>query len=162
VFSSQQAPLWPSAEDVQKLEQQLGLMPSPGHESGAGVLIVPGLVVSDAAELEARVEAFFAKQHQSVNANDHQSVNHGHDHGHDDHDDHDYDHGILLSSAPVFLPYVHFIPLRADLVDLPGKLDFVLRHDAWAQRIAEAGAHLAKEVYSKFQNERNDSKYILK
>lgn len=47
----------------------------------------------------------------------------------------------------VFVPYEHYIPVRADMKDFLDKLHFVHQNDAWAQKIAERGRARALEVY---------------
>eukprot|EP00392_Amoebophrya_sp_AT5.2_P004847 g4856.t1 len=46
----------------------------------------------------------------------------------------------------IFQPYEHYIPLRRDMKDFYEKLNFIVEHDAWAEKIAERGRNLALEV----------------
>lgn len=71
---------------------------------------------------------------------------------------------LLISNCdfwfrPLLVPYEHYVPVQYDLSDLREKIDWVLAHDADAQRIAEgamafARAHLSAPSQQKYLRNR--------
>lgn len=55
--------------------------------------------------------------------------------------------GLIHLAA--FRPWVHFIPVRADLSDLIPKLQLIVQNDAWAEKVAIQAQKLATERFDR-------------
>ncbi|KAJ7915991.1 glycosyl transferase family 90-domain-containing protein [Mycena leptocephala] len=55
--------------------------------------------------------------------------------------------------TPWLVPYEHFIPVRPDLADLPGKIEWARANDGEARRIQESGRVFAERILTDAQND---------